>query len=1213
VARLQTKFEFGSNPGSSFVAKTIEQYWNMTSHPYLETLESIATPFRARSTPDSTDGSPFILRTRSAEDTMKTRRLDQRRHDDDQDEQELDLSAAVTSLNSSFDAALLGAENAQIFRSDLPPRVSLASSWDESSSPRSQFNEGCLSGLKLLPRNAESTEVIPPSTVRKQQTRKLRSSSLPESVQTPGRPVRPPGSVMRLPRQRTPSSSRRRKASPLQLRQSKSPRPSTLQQQQQQHGQPTSTPRPYFPRGDTPNMLKHPSSPQFHDTQTPGISGQSIIELKQLQQTGNTAITANTSALDVTVDTEGSQESPVSTPFRFTSFPASLPRVHPRPSDMTTPFGFTTTRKKVSYQSRLDSTLEQPALHRHHEDEDAAALKRSRPMTAVMRYNFDEAAAQNSSISSMSGELASSIPQTVAPFPPADLEWKSPDIAKNCTRIDSKYSEDSDLPDPRPVVKSHTLPDGLFLNASNNAYSYSDDDSPVRVNVPRTRLDFNLVLSPTIDNPEEGGTHLDDFDNTNKHFDLSKPYSNRRVRSHVSNASTMTSQQTSATQSTATLTTMSPTRADRTSSMLERPTSPAEVQFRFRLDAAQCSPILPPGRMISDMDMDHTSPQEQLSPVAECKTTASTRQNSSEDDSKLSISHDSSGSSSSKQRSLRPMPDMSAFDTAASVRSGSSYSKTHRNSTQIKKSGDDTAPSPKLACPPTPVRTPAWAQKDGTDNPFFRVLATCPIQVVDGHSSLENSMDMSTAGDIEKRRASLSFSTVVDEERVDEVMEDAEGPRNLFDDTAHDITPPPRSIGTAISIPKFSLSTEPLREVSLNPKTPFAARVFPMKPSAVKATDDVASISFATSFENLGELGSGAFGDVYKVRSKADNQLYAVKRNRRQFRGKRDRDMAMTEVRTMQKLQSVCANGSNKAKSSYSLYLLFFYRAWQEEGFFYCQTELCCRDTCRELIDSLRSKWPSAVIKYPSLTKHLKFNQPPNQKNMPMGRLMPDMTVWKICHDVTAGLAHIHGHGVVHHDIKPSNIFFVHHARLGAMCKIGDFGMAGEIGTSEDGQEGDTVYMPPELLSSSVKEPSADIFSLGLTLYELASDIGWQIPVEGPRWHEVRGGSHVPELPTSRHVDLGRLIQAAIASDQTKRPSADEILNGFILVKEAGSRCDEFLRDYLLDIERNDREQEEREALLAQPEQTPRNMDQRALRTPTPSLPLAPCLFTPNP
>jgi membrane-associated tyrosine/threonine-specific cdc2-inhibitory kinase len=1113
-----------------------------------------------------------------------------------------DLSTAVTSLHSSFDAVLLGNDKTQIFRC-APPRVSLGSSpWDERSPG------GDLSGLRLLPRRTETTELIPPSTTRKQ-TRKTRSSSLTEFVQTPGRPLRPPCSAMKLPRQATTpnSSSRRRKASPLNLRQSKSPRPANFQA--------ASSPSPLFPGGETPSILRHPASPLFQGM-TPAAYNPLQLDMKyKLQQTGNTAITANTSALDITTDTEPSQESPASTPFRFTSFPASLPRVHPRPNDVTNPFCPNTTRKKVSYQARLGATLEQPDPH----EADATFLKRSRPMS-VMRYarEVDEAAqnssvssmAQNSSVSSMSVEhqLQAIMPQQAVPsFPPPDLEWKSPHMSKNCSRIDAKYSEDSDLPEPRQIVKSN-VPSGLFLDTSENAYSYSDDESPVRVNVPRTRLDFNLVLSP---NNEDVDVQSEST------VDLSKPYAERRVNSYLSIASTLTSLQSTSedlgTESTVILTTasMSPVRPD-PPAMLERPASPAEVQFRFRLDAAQCSPILLPDRMVNEMEFDHSSPpSEPLSPVAE--GLGITTEYTSEEDSRLSISQDSSGSSSSgKQRRLRPMPDMSAFDAGASVRSGSSS----------QKSGADDSPappSPKLACPPTPVRTPAWAHNDSAIHPFNRtnsliitkVLATCPVQVVEGHSSLEEtSMDMS-AGDIEKRRASLSFSTV-DEERGDEEMEDAEEkPRDLFDAAADSITTPPQASGPAGSVPRLLLTSEPLTELNMNLTTPFAARVYPTKSSSTVPNDEGSSISFAANFEILGELGSGAFGDVYKVRSKMDCQLYAVKRNRRQFRGKRDRDMAMAEVRTMQKLQSVCASTVNKKKSSFSLYLLFFYRAWQEEGFFYCQTELCCRDTCRELMDSLRSKWPSAVAKYPSLTKHLNGKQTTKIENAPVGRLMPDMTVWKICHDVAAGLSHIHSHGIVHNDIKPSNIFLVSHARLGAMCKIGDFGMAGDVGTAEDGQEGDTVYMPPELLSSSVKQPSGDIFSLGLTLYELASSIGWEMPVEGPRWHEVRGGSHVPELPSSRHCDLARLVQATISSDQAKRPSADDILTGLELVKEAGSRRDEFLRDYLHDVEKYDREREERESLLGG--QTPRNMEQRELRTPTPGIPLAPLIFTPNP
>ncbi len=315
---------------------------------------------------------------------------------------------------------------------------------------------------------------------------------------------------------------------------------------------------------------------------------------------------------------------------------------------------------------------------------------------------------------------------------------------------------------------------------------------------------------------------------------------------------------------------------------------------------------------------------------------------------------------------------------------------------------------------------------------------------------------------------------------------------------------------------------------------------------------------------------------MFKVRSRSDQQLYAVKRNRRHFRGKRDREMALAEVRIMQRLQSVCArNGTasdkkEKAKNSYSLYLLFFLRAWQEDGHFFCQTELCCRDTCREMKIALGTQWPTSKKKYPSLLRYF----PPavmwtetSFLRAPCGRfatmLLPGcLTFILMAWSTTTS--------------SPSNIFLVAHNRLGALVKIGDFGMAGDIGTSEDGQEGDTSYMAPELLSSGMRHPSSDIFSLGLTLYELASNLSWDLPSEGPRWQELRQGSHSPDLPRSRSPELGHLIQAMLKPDPTLRPSADVILDQAPQVKLAGNRCEEFLRDYIKDIEAYDRVEEER-------------------------------------
>jgi serine/threonine protein kinase len=146
------------------------------------------------------------------------------------------------------------------------------------------------------------------------------------------------------------------------------------------------------------------------------------------------------------------------------------------------------------------------------------------------------------------------------------------------------------------------------------------------------------------------------------------------------------------------------------------------------------------------------------------------------------------------------------------------------------------------------------------------------------------------------------------------------------------------------------------------------------------------------------------------------------------------------------------------------------------------------------------------------------------------------------------------------------------------MLKIGDFGMASDVGTSEDGQEGDTSYMAPELLSSEERHPSADIFSLGLTLYELASPCSWELPSEGSKWQELRNGSHSPDLPRSRCPELSQLIKTMINPHPQRRPSADDILERLERVKEARNRCDDFLRDYIKAIEEYDRIEEERQA-----------------------------------
>ena len=1090
------------------------------------------------------------------------------------------LSSTVTSLHASFDATLMNDEQKElIFRRST--RVYDASSWDEST-------DGELSGRKhLLQQGSSQLAVLPQTgTIRKLPRRSSNPDSIEKisCVETPRRDhSRPP------PLKQTPSSiSRRRRA--LVLQRNSPYRKSPYRK--------PPTPRAFKIREAT-NLSTSLFNPQVG---TPTRTTPECIKARRKSETCHTAAT-----VDNTVD--ATPLSPNSTPFRFALFPASLPRVNPRtlveessPLDgQACPM---TVRKRMTFsKSKVIS-----------EGNSDQVDRRVSHTSSTIR---DEEFTQNSSISSISAE-AFSLMRTVPSFPPPTFECKSPVLAGKAVGIDSKFSEDSDMPESRLTRPTSSINARLFVD--DTEYDDSEDSSPAGINVAKTRLNFNLGDSPCHEKLEGQRLNFNSDDSRIQKYDLLGSFVEKRVGrlSSTAPSSNLLQNLSAYRENTAKL----PSSTDiPTNQVALCPATPDEVQCHFHVNGTLCSPIpgIPEEDATNDMDVGENE-------ISRCSE--------SEDTLKLSFSQGSSESStSSKMRRLRPKPDMSAFDAGGTVRSGAAV--------KSEKNGEEffpLPPSPKLLCPPTPVRTPAWAHNDHGGNPFVRanslivtkVLATCPVQIVDGHSSLENSL---IEDEIEHRRNALSFST------VDEEMEEPEY-------TIQDLSSPPifranlerrvphssqlRKPQQMLSVPSLPFSNgSPFRSAMAMPTRiplePKSSKVLPPKLLSEKSGEVGFVISFASDFENLGLLGRGAFADVYKVRSKQDGQPYAVKRNRRQFRGKRDRDLAMAEVRTMQTLQNVCVQignpGAKERKGSFSLYVLFFYRAWQEEGYFFCQTELCCRDTCRELHVSLTTDWQAASRKYPSLLQHLQPNELNTESEMEIdGRLLPGPTIWKICHDVAAGLSHIHSCGIVHHDIKPSNIFLVSHPRFGAMCKIGDLGMAGEIGTCEDGHEGDTMYMAPELLSSGVKLPCADIFSLGLTLYEMSSGFGWELPSEGPQWHKLRSGSHIPELSSTHDRQLVNLIQKMIQAEKSKRPSADDILKE-VLVCEAGSRCDEFLRDYIKDTEAFDRLQHELVSLTRRGpdeigQRTPTNVESggRELRTPTSGIPTAPLLLaTPPP
>jgi serine/threonine protein kinase len=93
---------------------------------------------------------------------------------------------------------------------------------------------------------------------------------------------------------------------------------------------------------------------------------------------------------------------------------------------------------------------------------------------------------------------------------------------------------------------------------------------------------------------------------------------------------------------------------------------------------------------------------------------------------------------------------------------------------------------------------------------------------------------------------------------------------------------------------------------------------------------------------------------------------------------------------------------------------------------------------------------------------------------------------------LTQGLAHIHGLGIAHLDLKPANLLIGD----GDVIKIGDFGLAHLVPVPDDiEREGDRAYLAPELLTSNPVDCAADIFSLGLIALEMAANV--ELPQNG--------------------------------------------------------------------------------------------------------------------
>ena len=94
-----------------------------------------------------------------------------------------------------------------------------------------------------------------------------------------------------------------------------------------------------------------------------------------------------------------------------------------------------------------------------------------------------------------------------------------------------------------------------------------------------------------------------------------------------------------------------------------------------------------------------------------------------------------------------------------------------------------------------------------------------------------------------------------------------------------------------------------------------------------------------------------------------------------------------------------------------------------------------------------------------------------------------------IAREILSGLTYAHDKGVIHRDLKPSNILIDHDG----LVKITDFGLATISDlpriTDHDSSVGTPAYMSPEQARGEQLDSRSDLFSLGVTIYEMFTGV----------------------------------------------------------------------------------------------------------------------------
>ena len=187
------------------------------------------------------------------------------------------------------------------------------------------------------------------------------------------------------------------------------------------------------------------------------------------------------------------------------------------------------------------------------------------------------------------------------------------------------------------------------------------------------------------------------------------------------------------------------------------------------------------------------------------------------------------------------------------------------------------------------------------------------------------------------------------------------------------------------------------------------------------------------------ETNNAIFYDAYNIAFKRSCFLKIIDKKKLEDG---DFDFLMEQINNEEKMTKIC-NSQNTVN---------FYRRLENQEYIIFELEECTYN----------------------LTKYMSEN----------GELKYEKTFFKqMILDIAKGLKTIHNKGIMHRDIKPSNIFIKSDEEK--IVKIGDFGCSIYIKDNISEPIGTIVYSEPEIIKNIEYDEKCDLWSLGITLFEL--------------------------------------------------------------------------------------------------------------------------------